>query len=474
MIFKAKKTNISIYLLSFSASGIGILLNFFLARVLEAEVFGRIQYYVALSTTISQFLIFGLNNFLIREAKNEAHNGELFDKCFSLFFVISLFSFPVVYHVLVNYLENTRGNNIISFLVIAVAILMSISTLVFSYFQGRGKYILTVTFDSLIPKLTLFCIALVFMLLSRLSFFSDNYLLFYVIVYSLIAVPFVFKLFSKINFKFSFGDLLTILFFFGVTVTYSLGNNLTKILQGSLYKNDVVLAIISISISIVSLVRVFTSVLDSMVKPIFAKQKREGDNEKILDTYRFDTRMNSYVAIPLYLFFIISSEKFLYIFGTSYLTYPRILGLICMANAVSELTGPNGTMLAMIGKEKWELFNGFLYFLTYTLSVFLFSFDKIYGLCFALLASQVVVNMAKYIEVAVIFKKMPLDFKTIMTLLLCIVIDGGIIFLIEFIGNFWIWLVVGFTSGICLVLLNVFAISFYRKHDFKKLISLKV
>ena len=58
---KNKTYNIITYVLSFSASAVGILLNFVLARVLRAEAYGHLQYLVALSTTFSQFMIIGLN-----------------------------------------------------------------------------------------------------------------------------------------------------------------------------------------------------------------------------------------------------------------------------------------------------------------------------------------------------------------------------------------------------------------------------
>ena len=60
------------------------------------------------------------------------------------------------------------------------------------------------------------------------------------------------------------------------------------------FKNNVAIGIISISISIVSLVRIFTAALDNIVKPIFAKLQREQNTKELIQVYHFDTRMNSY------------------------------------------------------------------------------------------------------------------------------------------------------------------------------------
>lgn len=470
-----KVRNIAIYLLSFTASLIGIGLNFFLARVLEAEYFGRIQYLVALSTTCSQLLIFGLNMFLIRESKNEKQRGEVVNKCFSLFLGIVLFFVPIIYFVLSHYVSVTSNNLLISSLVTIVAVLMGANTLITSYFQGSGKYHLSIIFENLLPKLMLLITAVVFLLIGKMMDFQDNYLIFYIIFYSIIAIPFIVILFRKINFSFTRAELGSVVFFFGVTVTYSLGNNLTKVLQGGFYKNNIALGIISVSISIISLVRVFTSVLDNMIKPIFAKKGRENDIDGLLETYRFETRTNSYVSIPLFLFFVFNPTHFLSIFGDSYLEYPRILTIIALANAVSDLTGSNGTLLAMTGKERWELFNGLLYFGVYFLSIFVFSFDKVYGLCYALLVAQISVNIAKYVEVWLIYKHNPLNNKTLISILITILINGIPIFALQYLSiNNVLWLVVGGCIGVVLVILNFFVISLYRKNDFKTLLELRL
>ena len=471
--FKFK--NIIIYLLSFLASFVGIFLNFYLARVLSAERYGQIQYLIALATTFSQLIVFGLNSFLIREAKNPAHNGEVVNKCFTIYLIIIVFFFPIIYNYSFNFASVTANNAVLSASITIVAILIGANSLISAFFQGNGKYHLTIIFENLIPKTALLVISIVFTLLGKLLAFENNYLIFYIIIYSAIALPFTLYLFKKINFSVSKQDLLSIFFFFGVTVTYSLGNNLTKVLQGGLYNNNVALAIISVSFNIVSLVRIFTSVLDNMIKPIFAKYKRLNDTQKILDVYRFDTRMNSYIAIPLYLFFIFHAEKFLILFGADYLVYSNILVIISIANFVNDLTGPNGTMLAMTGNERVELFNGFLYFAFYIASVFLFSFDKVYGLSLALLVAQVAVNLAKYIEVWIINKKMPLNYKTIFSILIILAANLVVIYLVRYLQvGLIVWYVISIAIGITLVFANIFALSLYRIKDFKDFLRLEL
>ena len=471
-VLKSKNnSNIITYIFSFVASAIGILLNFFLARVLQAESYGRLQYMIALSTTCSQFMIIGMNTFLIREAKNEKQNFDVFSKCASLFIFMLIFEIPLLSF----FLKSDKTlSNVAKVYVILVSSLMGLDLLITALFQGKGKYKLTVIFENLIPKGFLLLVSLLFFALGNIAYLEEYYLIFYIFIYTCIAIPILIKHFKGFKICFTTSEITSIFFFFGVTVTYSLGNNLTKVLQGGLYQNDVALGIISVSISIVSLVRVFTSVLDNIVKPLFAKLKRNSNDDELLDVYRFDTRMNSYVSIPLYLFFIVFNTRFLSLFGGSFTAYPMILSILALANAVSDLTGPNGTMLAMTGKEKWELFNGILYFAIYILSVFIFSFDRIYGLCWALLVAQFCVNVAKFIEVWILYKKPPLDKKSIFSILLIIIIDGASIIPLKFIDNSIIWFAVGIALGVILVIINCFVISLYRKKDFKFLLDLRV
>lgn len=473
---KIKKTkNIFIYLLSFLASIIGIFLNFFLARVLEAEYYGRIQYLVALATTCSQILIFGLNMFLIRETMNPEQKGETINKCFSLYIVIVLFFVPIMFYVLNQHVPSVSNDSFAVASVLICAVLMGFNSLISAHFQGKGKYHITIIFENLLPKLFLLLTAIAFLIIGKMTLFQDKYLIFYIFFYACAAIPFTIILFRKVNFNFKSSEVKSIFFFFGVTITYSLGNNLTKVLQGGLYHNNVALGIISISISIISLIKVFTAVLDNLIKPIFAKQKRENDIDGLFETYRFETRTNAYIAVPLYLFFIFNPSRFLGLFGSSFIVYPHILSIIAIANAVNDLTGSNGTMLAMTGKERWELFNGFIYFGAYFGSVFLFSSEPIYGLSFALLISQVVVNIAKYSEVWLIYKRNPLNKKTLLSILILLVSNGVVIFACHYMKfDILIWLILSVLIGMALVLLNVFVFSLYRKVDFKKLINLRL
>lgn len=458
--------------MSITASVVGIVLNFILARFLGALEYGNIQYLIGLANTISSFLILGLNSFITREAKNPKFNGRLMSKCFSLYLALMVFAIPLLVFVL-NKMGVGDSKSIKTWSVIIVSFLIGADLLISSYFKGKSKYYLSIIFETLIPKLFLLIVSLSLILFGYKNVVEDYYLVFYIVVFGLIFVPIFIKLFKGFDLKFEKKDLVSIFFFFGVTITYSLGSNLTKVFQVALYHNATALGVISVSISVVSLARVFTSVIDSIIQPKFAECKRNNDYKTIIDLYRLGIRINSYFAIPLYLFFAVCSRQFLLMFGESYLEYPTILTIIAATYGIACLFGSNGTMLSMIEKEKLEFINGFVYFGTYLLSVFVFSFSPVYGLSIAMFVSIIIVNLVKYFEIWFIFKISPLDLKTIFSILIIFAVDFVPIYFVNKISNFSIWLPVGIISGVLLILINSFAISFYRVSDIKKLISMR-
>lgn len=88
--------------------------------------------------------------------------------------------------------------------------------------------------------------------------------------------------------------------------------------------------------------------------------------------------------------------------------------------------------------------------------------------------AQIAVNIAKYIEVYLIFKITPLDLKTLITEALIILVNILIIFPLKFINILWVWFLIGIVVGVLLVLLNCFILSLYRKKDFKTFLEIRL
>lgn len=467
---KLKTTNIKAYIFSIFATVIGLSLNFLLARVLQAEKYGSLQFIVSLFSTISSILIFGFTSFIVREVGTSNNPKTIMSNCYSLYIALSIFLFPIIFYVLFNYIGQTNGDCFNCVLIILTAFLMGIDSLFTSYFLGKGKYHFSIVFETILPKGIILLFSIISFALNKVSIIYNNYLLIYFSIYLIISLLALIKLFRGFNISFKKEDIITISFFYGTTITYSLTSNMVKVLQGAVYNNNVALAIISVSSSIIALVNVFTNVLNNITKPIYAFHYKRNDIDSLIKTYRFATRTNSYIAMPLFLFFITQGFHFLSFFGDSYLEYPLIIVILSISSMVSCITGPNGTMLSMAGKEKYELFNGVTHFSVFIVSAFLFSFNPVYGLCFSFLFSEITVNILKFVEVWFFYKRPPLDIKTILSLSIILVVDFGCIFFLRYIDKTIVWFSVGLIVGIAVVVLN-FILSFYGRKDFKMLLK---
>lgn len=469
----AKFKTISLYFFSATGAILGFLLNLFLARAVSIEALDRIKYVISLATILSNILVLGLPSFLIREASNK-NNPVVFDKCITLFLLALCFEMPIFFYYLFNFSSYSNGNVYLSWLVIGIALFLGFNSLISAYCLGRKKYHLTYILESIIPKSVLFISLIVFICLGMSGLLSRYYLIVYLIIYVFVAVLFLVRNFKRITIHFKKTEIISICFFFGITITQTLSNNLTPVLQKDLFPDIVgVTSTISLSVSLLSVIDVFTGVLNNITKPLFAHHSRQKEDEKILNIYRFGTRVNSYISIPVYVFLAIHSNKFLAFFNPELVKYSLILSLISLKGLFGSLFGITGSLLAMTNHEKNELFNSIAHLGVFALACLIFSFNRIYGLAIALVIGEIFLTVLKFIEVCFIFKKLAMNLKSILTLIIIIAIDSLIVFAYKFIpiSNLYFWIGIGIVIGLCLIVVN-FALSLYRKKDFKLLFKI--
>ena len=457
------------YILSALSMAIGLVTSYFLARTLGASLYGEIRYIVSLFSLFSSILLFGLSNFILREAKNQKRKATILNHSINFLFVISSFAIPIIFYILKVYLN--VSNTTYAICIIISSFSMALSSIYGSYNQGIGDYHITQLITNIIPRLTILLLAIASYFLLDYSWFVSNYILIYTAIYGTIGIYILIKHYRSFELGFSKKDYLSLCFFFGTTITYTITSEITNIIQGTFFSNKTVLGIIGVSTQILSLLSIFTTVIASITAPLYSKYKRENNLNGIIDMYELNLRITSYIAIPFYLFLITQSSKFLYFFGESYQVYPFILAFCAIGSAASTLTGQTGTILLMTGKEKIEVLNGIIGIITYVIFVFIFINDKIYGLTMANMFSSIAINIAKIIEIGIIYKRNPMSLKTLLTIILITVIDFVCIFFLKFISNWIIWLIIGIAVGLATIVIN-FLISPYRK-DFKNLIYLR-
>ncbi len=457
------------YILSALSMGIGLLTSYFLARTLGASVYGEIRYIISFFSFFSSILLFGLSNFILREAKNQKRKATLLNYSINFLFVTSSFAIPIIFYILKVYLN--VNNTTYAICIIVSSFFSALASIYGSYNQGIGDYHITQLITNIIPRSVILILAISSYFLLDYDWFVSNYILIYTVIYGTIGLYILARHYRSFKLGFTKKDYLSLCFFFGTTITYTITSELTNIIQGTLFSNTTVLGIIGVSTQILSLLGIFTSVVSSITAPLYSKYKRENDLDGIIKMYELNLRITSYIAVPFYLFIITQSTKFLYFFGESYLVYPLILTFCAIGSCATTITGQTGTILLMTGKEKLEVLNGIIGIITYAVFVLAFINDKIYGLTLANMFSSIAINLAKLIEVGIIYKRNPMSLKTFLTIIFVTVVDFVCIFFLRHISNWIIWLIIGLLVGLATIVIN-FVITPYRK-DFKSLIYLR-
>lgn len=469
------KTNrIFTYILSISGAVLGFVLNILLARVLTLEQLDKVKYLVSLVNLISSICVIGLPSFMTREINNdEKHNEEIISKCFSLYFGVCLFIAPIIYYILFNFVNFTTGDFLLSSLSVVASIFFGAVTIISAILLGRKKFNKVYLLETIVPKGTLILLVVIFALLHLNNLLSNFYLFFYLVIYLCIALLFLIKDFKKIIFNFSKNEIKTICVFYSISIAQVFTSHMSTILQGNMFPNIVgVISTISTSALLMGTVNVFTNVLSSMTRPLFAEFYKDNKKDEIIDMYRYSTRTNLYFSIPVYLFFAVFPGNFLSIFNPELVQYSGVFVVSVLTNFLSNFCGTTGAMLAMTGHEKKQLINTFVQFLAFIVSVIIFKNNAIYGIVLSIMVAEIIITIIKFVEVGMIFRSFPFDSKTLLSMVLVLVIDGALIFGFSFIKiqNIFLWFLIAILFGAVLLVTNVL-ISPLGKHDIKKLIK---
>lgn len=468
-----RSNRIFTYFLSIGGALLGFLLNILLARVLNLQQLDKVKYLVSLIGMIANFLVIGLPTFMTREANAIEKDHLLASKCYSLYFSFALLAAPIVYFLLKNYVVFTSGDLFLSILIVLVSVFYGFILIYVGFSLGRRKYNLTYIIETIIPKGILLLLVIVFGCLHEANLLSDYYVLFYLIIYFVLSVSVVFKDFKKITFSFSKSEITSICFFYSISIAQNLTLHLSTIIQGNLFPEIVgVISTLSTSALLMSVVSVFTNVLSLITRPIFAEKHKKRDLNGIIEVYRYSTRTNLYLAIPIYLFFIFFPNEFLSIFNAELVQYSGVFIVSVISSLVSNFCGTTGAMLSMTGHEKKQVLNTLIQFLVFIVCAFVFSGNSIYGMALSTMIAEVVITIIKFIEVGFIFKKAPFDSKTLFSIILPVIIDIVIIGCFKFINisNILVWFFVAIFVGLLVVVINLF-VSPNGRNDIKRIIN---
>jgi len=439
-------------LFSALAAVISLLTAFFIARPLGAEEYGKVQFYIGVIQVLSVVTAFGLPDFLTKNVQFANNKKAFFTKYFLLVCCWSIIVYPIFFSIAYFFLGSFAQNVIVIIVVGLAAFFQCVCSLVGGFFLGSYKQTKAILFEIFIPKTAIFIFSLVLIFaLSIRGDFSYYYVYGFLAIYAISSFFFLFSLLRKTKFKFTKKEIFFVLSFFALSATYSLNTALGKVIGSEYYNSFSGVGAYALSAQIVTLATLFTGVITSMSKPVFSSLAN--DKEKLILYFQKITRINSYIVIPFCLGFIVQSKTLLSLFGDSYTPFYLILILMSLGTLFASITGPNGSMLAMANHEKLEVINGLLNMGIFLICAFSFVFLESTGLALSSLVAVVVVNVIKLIEIRVVYKTNPYSLKLVIHLLIIIAICGGAFYLVDFIPNIYMRIVVDCFVGVTLILL---------------------
>ncbi|MCB4750022.1 MAG: hypothetical protein LGB62_00350 [Sulfurovum sp.] len=387
---------------SFTAlsSGLFFVFNFFIAKMLGANEYGQIVYYLSFINIFA--LIISLNYSALymgnRIIDNDSNTFSLFISWQSLFFVIA---FIPAFLMLSYFFSSVRE-------IIAIALIAYLLTVVSTIgleFNAKKEVAKSILISVLIPRVLLIFIFINLFIFGIAN--SQNYLYVYSVVLLLVALYFTLQLKPKIYLK---KEILSrawkfyLLGVIGSSFTY-----LAQILQKK-YGNYEILATLAIVLLIFAGLSLVGTVLVKFVLPKIHEYYREQNIKAIGKLYSNNTKIVLMVVVPLLTFFYFNLDLATKMLGDGYSHLPMMFSILLIGYTADLLTGITGYLLRATKNEKYEIYNEIIR-LVVGLGLIYALKENQYGVAIAITISMLIYNILKFLEVYYLFKFIPLNLK---------------------------------------------------------------
>ena len=439
------------FILSVSSSIIGAIFSILAAKFLGSNQYGQIQYYVSIVSFLSVFMLFGTDNYVIKNAQFEKNKQDLASKSTLFVFLLSSLVLPIYFRIANSMLTKLNGNTFLITIIFVFALLLTLSTLGCSFLQAKNKYQTKLLFSSFIPHAGLLILLLVHYVTNTMDKFASFYLVYYGVLYGAYGVFFFIKNFFPISSFFKLDQLKSILFFGLTWIFYNLTTPISNIIIGEKYETFGIVGIFSLSSQLLTISGLATGIISQISNTTFAKLSKEKDVNKIFANYERITRITIYISIPFYAAFIAEADNIMNFFGDSYTGYNLILILLTISSLIECITGPCGSLLLMNGKEKENFFASFARCFVFLLLLFTLINYTIYAAPISMIISTTIANLLKLIFLYRYYHKNFFSRKIYLVVLVLFVVSFGIFFGLSFIKNPIIWAIVNGIVGISII-----------------------
>lgn len=437
------------YILGGLGGVVGILVTFLVAQPLGSEVYGRVQYYVSVITTLSLLLSFGIPTYIIRKIVNTQEHKELFSSAILLFNIVSL-AILIPYFLFSYFVLSFEKNILNIFLCYIASYFVGLSTIVAGFYLGERKPSLFQLISSFLPKTLLFIVAIVIVKTRPAAEFVTYYLPLYIVAYVFCSLPFMFK---KIRFGkmiFSKADYRIIITFCLISVSTTVCSYIVKILQAEFYHNYAILGTMGVSTTVLTASTLFCSIISKLSQPQFAALNKD-DKVGQLTHFRRILRLNSNIAIPFAMAICFEAQQILSLLGDSYSPYYIVLIILAVGTLIEVLAGPVNVFLSMTGREKLLLINSVINLVVLCLLCWLLSYMTEYGAAISFTISAFLISLTNLIELTIIYRTLAIDWKTALSILIKGVISCGAFAVASVITSKALWVVINILFGISLI-----------------------
>ena len=391
------------------SSGIFFSFNFFIAKIIGANNYGQIVYYLSFINIIVIIVSFNyaalyMGNKITKDDKNT----------FSLFFTIETLLYLIllipIYLVLSNFIQDIYT----VYLVISIAYLVVILNSAGLEYNSNNDVVNSIKISALYPRILLVSFFTIMILIDydKAIYYLISYLLANLIIYIYILIKFKPKFYFKKEilkraWKFY---LLGIL---GTTFTH-----IAQILQkeyGS-YEQVATLAIVLLFFAGLSLI---SSVLIKFILPIMHEYYKHNQIEKIGEIYSNNTLLVTMLILPIVICLLFNIYDISYLLGSGYELLPIYFYILIVGYIFDLLTGITGNILRTTENEKFEIYNELSRFIFGLGFIYIFK-DNTYGIAIAIALSMIIYNVLKFIEVYYLFKFVPIHKKQFLNIVILV------------------------------------------------------
>jgi len=154
----------------------------------------------------------------------------------------------------------------------------------------------------------------------------------------------------------------------------------------------------------------FSSAINTSSKPIIAELHERGDIVQMSRIYQTTNKWVITVQLPIFIMMVMFPAAIMSIFGQSFTGGATALIILAVADLANTATGMGGAIIDMTGYTRLKLINSIARLVLYIgLDFLLIPKFGIIGAALAVLIGEAMVNIARLVEVYVIFKMLPFN-----------------------------------------------------------------